>query len=58
MKENVTIHVYSSHFIKTAIQKIKKCYPNGKKQKYMRSVAASLLANIFHYNCVSGTTEV
>ncbi|KYM99388.1 hypothetical protein ALC62_09890 [Cyphomyrmex costatus] len=59
MQGNVTInHVCSSHFIKTVTQKIKKCYPDGKKQKLMRSIAASLLANIMHCNCVSAAAGV
>jgi len=59
VKKNITInHICSSRFIKTMIQKIKKCYPDGKKQKHMRSIAASLLANMLHCNYVSAAAAV
>jgi len=51
------LHVCSSHFIKTVIQKRKKYYPK-KEQKHIRSIATSLIVKIIHCKCVSDAAEV
>jgi len=51
------LHVCSSPFIKTVIQKTKKYYQK-KEQKHIRSIATSLIAKMIHCKYVSAEVYV